>query len=181
MIAKRAKWLQTERQKNGYRVTTDAEIDRYALRNMQKAFVPIEKIEKKFTAKIGKPINEGAFGGDMVLEGFIPANRLSGAVIYGISRIYTLNDKSFLMVKEVDLDSGIKVAFPAEAINENVNGYPAMLNVSKTKTGKVLTSLTWVTDQKLFIVTKASRESKEVVNTTNGQLNKLIEFSQTLE
>ena len=53
MIAKRAKWLQTERQKNGYRVTTDAEIDRYTLRNMQKAFVPIEKIEKKFSAKIG--------------------------------------------------------------------------------------------------------------------------------
>lgn len=78
------------------------------------------------------------------------------------------------MIRETDFASGIGVAIPAEAINENVNGYPAILNIMKSEDGNALTTLSWFTDTKMYTITKSG------IIKGKGQQNKLVEFAQTI-
>lgn len=43
-----------------------------------------------------------------------------------------------------------------EAINEDVNGYPAILRVRKGLSKKAVSELTWATDQKIYTLSTNS-------------------------
>jgi len=173
-IIERAKSIRNEYETKGHHLTSDAEIARFSLANMSKAFVPIDKVNRKLSKGVRNAITTSPFGA-MTLEGVIPANKLSEDKIYGLSRIYTLPDKSFFMLKEIDLASGVGIAIPAEAINADVNGYPAVLNVMKSKEGNSVTTLTWVTDTNIFTMYKSGTYNGK------GQTNKLLTLAKTIQ
>jgi len=180
-IAAKAKSVNEQYNNNGYYLTGNSETDRYTLSNMRKAFVPEEKVNAKLSpgllqskSKISELASNNSVFGALKLEGIIPSSKLSAATIYGLSRVYSLNDKSFFMIRETEFASGIAVAIPAEAINENVNGYPAILNIMKSVDGNALTTLSWFTDTKMYTITKSG------IIKGKGRLNKLVEFAQTI-
>lgn len=69
----------------------------------------------------------------------------------GLSRIFVVPKLGLIGLYEVDfIASQGGVAFIKEAINQDINGSPAILSVKQSQSKKGLTELTWATDQKIY-------------------------------
>ncbi|MBL1260478.1 MAG: hypothetical protein COB33_008105 [Thiotrichaceae bacterium] len=69
----------------------------------------------------------------------------------GLNRIFIVPKLGIVGLEELDfLASEGGMAFIEEAINQDVNGYPAILSVKQSRSKKGLSELTWATDRKIF-------------------------------
>ncbi len=69
----------------------------------------------------------------------------------GLNRIFIVPNLGIVGLEELDfLASEGGMAFIEEAINQDVNGYPAILSVKQSRSKKGLSELTWATDRKIF-------------------------------
>jgi len=69
----------------------------------------------------------------------------------GLNRIFVVQKLGLIGLKELDfLASEGGMAFIEEAINQDVNGFPAILSVKQSRSKKGLSELTWATDRKIF-------------------------------
>ncbi|MCF6322743.1 MAG: hypothetical protein L3J89_00205 [Gammaproteobacteria bacterium] len=69
----------------------------------------------------------------------------------GLNRVFVVKKFGLIGLEELDfLVSEGGVAFIEEAINQDVNGFPAILSVKQSRSEKGLSELTWATDQKIF-------------------------------
>lgn len=69
----------------------------------------------------------------------------------GLNRIFIVPNLGIVGLKELDfLASQGGMVFIEEAINQEVNGRPAILSVKQSRSKKGLSELTWATDRKIF-------------------------------
>lgn len=83
----------------------------------------------------------------------------------GLNRIFVVPKVGLVELNEIDyIDSQGGMAFIKEAINQDVNGYPAILSVKQSRSNKGLTQLTWATDQKIYTlsVNRALKDQKSI-------------------
>lgn len=98
------------------------------------------------------PANLGSSAlGQAVLLGATASGGLTEAGWTGLSRIFVVPKIGLVGLNEVDfIASQGGAAFIKEAINQDVNGLPAILSVKQSRSNKGLTELTWATDQKIY-------------------------------
>lgn len=83
----------------------------------------------------------------------------------GLSRIFVVPKLGIVGLEEVDyVASQGGIAFIKEAINQEVNGFPAILSVKQSQSNKGLTELTWATDRKIYTlsVNRALKKQKSI-------------------
>lgn len=69
----------------------------------------------------------------------------------GLSRLFVVPKLGLVALDEVDyIASEGGMIFIKEAINQDINGLPAILNVKQSRNNKGVTELTWATDQKIY-------------------------------
>lgn len=69
----------------------------------------------------------------------------------GINRIFVVPKLGLIGLEEVDyVASGGGFAMIKEAINQDVNGNPAILRIKQSQSQKSLSELTWTTDRKIY-------------------------------
>lgn len=68
-----------------------------------------------------------------------------------VTRIFVIPGIGLAMLEEIDyVASGGGLILIKEAINQDINGSPAIFRVKKSHRGKVITELTWATDKKIY-------------------------------
>ncbi|GAW85043.1 conserved hypothetical protein [Bathymodiolus platifrons methanotrophic gill symbiont] len=109
-------------------------------------------------------LDETPFEGKKVVS-----RQVSGAYDEGkwttLTRVYEFDNLSLVELSEDDYHTGGgKVVFTEEAVNENINGNPAIYEVGISPSGKATTSLVWTTDSKYYELTleKNASSSKEM-------------------
>lgn len=69
----------------------------------------------------------------------------------GLVRVFVAPGLGPVVLEEYDfVAGGGGLVMIKEAVNENINGYPAVLRVKKSLSGKSVAELTWVSDRKIF-------------------------------
>lgn len=67
-----------------------------------------------------------------------------------VSRVFNMSQGKVLL-EEIDyVAAGGGLVMIKEAINQDVNGHPAILRVKGSRSGKSVTELTWATDRKIY-------------------------------
>jgi len=75
----------------------------------------------------------------------------------GLTRLFVARGIGVVMLEEIDyVAAGGGLMMIKEAINEDINGRPAILRVKKGQGGKALTELTWATDNKIYTLSTNS-------------------------
>ena len=103
--------------------------------------------------------------GQAVLLGATASGGLTEEGWTGLSRIFDVPKFGLVELNEVDyIASQGGMAFIKEAINQDVNGFPAILSVKQSRSNKGLTELTWATDQKIYTLSanRALKDQKSV-------------------
>jgi len=83
----------------------------------------------------------------------------------GLNRIFVVPKLGLVGLDEVDyVASQGGMDFIKEAINQNVNGFPAILTVKKSRSNKGLTELTWADDRKIYTLStnRALKDQKSI-------------------
>ncbi len=83
----------------------------------------------------------------------------------GLNRIFVVPKLGLVGLDEVDfIASQGGIAFIKEAINQDVNGFPAILSVKQSRSNKGLTELTWATGQKIYTLStnRALKNQKSI-------------------
>ena len=83
----------------------------------------------------------------------------------GLNRIFVVPKLGLVGLDEVDyVASQGGMAFIKEAINQDVNGFPAILSVKQSRSNKGLTELTWATDRKIYTlsINRALKNQKSI-------------------
>ncbi len=188
----RARRVSNEYRDNGFLKVDDAEIERYSIANLSRGFVAdtssiqsklsktIDRGSKRNTAHsltVGDSFAAAEFGSTK-LEGVLrPAARSDGTV-FAITRVFSAQDKSSVVFSETDISSnGFGVKVPVEAINANVNGYPAILNVVKGESGNFVATISWFTDTTHFTLHKYGMKSANV----EGIKKKLLLLAERID
>jgi hypothetical protein len=173
-IRERAVRVNEEYRHLGYHLVGEAEIDRYTLANLSTAFVPGERIEARLSEALkrssapssihaleeGSQASTRAFG-KMTLEGVIPVGPASSRTVYGVNRVFSLANGSLLLIGSTDYTTGQGAAVPAEAINAEVNGFPAIANMIKSPSGRTVAFVSWFTDTHYYTVYKTGAAGEE--------------------
>ena len=69
----------------------------------------------------------------------------------GLVRVFVAPGLGPVVLEEFDfVAGGGGLVMIKEAVNEDINGYPAILRMKKSLSGKSVTELTWVSDRKIF-------------------------------
>lgn len=69
----------------------------------------------------------------------------------GLNRLFAVPTLGIVGLDEVDyIASQGGMIFIKEAINQDINGFPAILSVKQSRSKKGVTELTWATDQKIY-------------------------------
>lgn len=103
--------------------------------------------------------------GQAVLLGATASGGHTEAGWTGLNRIFVVPRFGLVGLDEVDyIASQGGAAFIKEAINQNVNGFPAILSVKQSRSNKGLTELTWATDQKIYTLStnRALKNQKSI-------------------
>ena len=115
-------------------------------------------VKNNASVSLSKMVGEGKFVGRPSLVSTTMLNNAdlmsaTTAGVYsngqwsGLSRIYSTNDLSIVMLDENDYVSvGGRIVMAKEAINESINNFPAILVMKKSVSGENLIQLTWVTN-----------------------------------
>jgi hypothetical protein len=83
----------------------------------------------------------------------------------GLNRLFVVPKFGLVGLDEVDyIASQGGMAFIKEAINQDVNGFPAILSVKQSRSNKGLTELTWATHQKIYTLStnRALKNQKDI-------------------
>lgn len=83
----------------------------------------------------------------------------------GLHRIFVVPKLGLVGLDEIDfIASQGGIAFIKEAINQEVNGFPAILSVKQSRSNKGLTELTWATGQKIYTLStnRALKNQKSI-------------------
>lgn len=83
----------------------------------------------------------------------------------GLTRLFVVPTFGLVGLEESDYVAGRGgVAFTKEAINQEVNGFPAVLVVQQSRSNKGLTELSWATDRKDYTLStnRALKDQKSV-------------------
>lgn len=83
----------------------------------------------------------------------------------GLDRIFVVPKFGLVGLNEVDyIASQGGMVFIQEAINQDVNGFPAILSVKQSRSNKGFTELTWATDKKIYTLStnRALKDQKSV-------------------
>jgi len=94
----------------------------------------------------------------------------------GLDRIFVVPKLGIVGLNEIDyIESQGGMAFIEEAINQEVNGSPAILRVKQSRSKKGLTELTWATDRKIYTLStnralKTKKSIDEFLDFANGIL-----------
>lgn len=68
-----------------------------------------------------------------------------------LTRVFVIPKLGTLMLEENDyIASGGGLVMIEEAVNQNINDYPAIFRIKKSQGGKSVTELTWATDRKIY-------------------------------
>jgi len=182
-IRKKAKFINNEYKTKGYHSVDESEIERYTIKNMSNAFVDTTKIRNRIssnltpnkvstlsTLNLNDNVRTVEFG-NIKFEGAIPIGPKDGTSITAINRIFSLADSTLVIVSERELNATSGVAVPSEAINADVNGFPAIVNVMKSKSGKTITTLSWFTDTMHYTLYKTG---------TSNEKNKLLALARSI-
>ncbi len=69
----------------------------------------------------------------------------------GVNRVFQVPKLGVVMLEEINyVASGGGLVMIEEAINQDINGHPAILRVKNSQSGKSITELTWATDHKIY-------------------------------
>jgi len=139
-------------QRLGYREVSDDSMSSLSLDNVKAQFIPIEDIEKNLSSPLSIISTKTGVYKTMVLTGAIAKSPEKNTAKWTqVMRYFSLANGRILMLSEFDYKAArISVILPAELMNENINGSPAMLVTKKTTTGKYFTELSWFTENKLY-------------------------------
>lgn len=120
-----------------------------AKEDMNKQLKPMGEIAPKLKLS---PANLGSsILGQAVLLGATANGGYTEEGWTGLNRIFVVPKFGIVGLEEVDyVASQGGMAFIKEAINQDVNGFPAILSVKQSRSNKGLTELTWATDQKIY-------------------------------
>lgn len=155
----------TQMKSQGY-VDADEDTVSYldkAKRDEAKRLKPMKEIAPKL--KIS-PANLGSsLLGQSVLLGAIASGGYTEEGWTGVSRFFTDPKFGLVGLEEVDyVASQGGLAFIKEAINQDINGSPAILNVKQSQSKKGVTELTWATDHKIYTlsINRALKNQKSI-------------------
>lgn len=120
-----------------------------AKEDMDKRLKPMAEVAPKLKLS---PANLGSSSlGQAVLLGATASGGYTEEGWTGLNRIFVVPKMGIVGLEEVDyIASQGGMAFIKEAINQDVNGFPAILSVKKSRSNKGLTELTWATDRKIY-------------------------------
>jgi hypothetical protein len=84
------------------------------------------------------------------LLGAAPGGIKTGRGWTAVSRLFDMHQGKIIL-EEIDYAaSGGGMTMIKEAINQNVNGHPAILRIKTSQSRKSITELTWATDRKIY-------------------------------
>lgn len=148
-------------QKLGYRKVSNDAISYLSLDNVKSKFIPIEDIEKNISSPLSIISTKTGVYKTMDLTGTIAKSPEKETAKWTlVMRYFSLANGDILMLSEFDYQAAkISAIFPAELVNENINGSPAMLITKKTTAGKYFTTLKWFTENKLYTLHLTDRTS----------------------
>ncbi len=134
-----------------------------AKEDKDKRLKPMAEVAPKLKVS---PANLGSSPlGQAVLLGAVASGGHTEEGWTGLNRIFVVPKLGLVGLDEVDyIASQGGAAFIKEAINQDVNGFPAMLSVQKSRSNKGMTELTWATKQKIYTlsINRALKTQKSI-------------------
>ncbi|MGH8557760.1 MAG: hypothetical protein ACRESZ_09920, partial [Methylococcales bacterium] len=93
----------------------------------------------------------------------------------GLFRLFSVPKLGLVGLEENDyIASRGGFAMIKEAINQEVNGRPAILSVQQSQSGKALSELTWATDRKIYTLTfNRAIKTQKAINYVLGLANEI--------
>lgn len=145
----------------GYRVVDEKDISYFSHESVKHGFVPMEAITLNTSSPLSTISEQSGIFKTMSFLGAVAEQPDKNTKKWtSVRRYYSLSNGELLMLSEVDYKAArISTAFPEELVNENVNGFPAMLVTLKTPTGNALTRLTWGSNKKLYTLERSGHVS----------------------
>lgn len=189
-IRDRAISVNDEYKKNGFRLVPDAEIERYSIQSLARAFQPnTVDILNRMPNELARLVRNGSAHsltkgdtietseyGKVTLEGVIAGYTPAGGSLLSITRVFQAKDRSSMLLSAIDIGSNVAgTAVPIEAINSNVKGYPAILNLLKSESGKYVVTLSWFTETTQYTLFKTGHKNVEVAK------NDILALAEKLE
>lgn len=114
----------------------------------EKRLRPLQEIRSKL--KVNPSLLPESIKKPQIL-GATPGGTLTEGGWTSLTRVFVVPKLGTLMLVETDYTaSGGGLIMIKEAINQNINGHPAILRKKKSQTGKSITELTWATDIKIY-------------------------------
>ncbi len=115
--------------------------------------------EEAAAVLVSEPIDlEGTLFEDKKIIGAVTGGAFVDGKWTDIARLFEFEEFGVVQLQE---DESLAILLSEEAINEDVNGNPAMYTVQVSESGQSLTSISWVTDDKQYTVSMNKNASED--------------------
>ena len=165
----------TDMQTKGYVDATDDEVEgleKYKREKKVGNIRPIQEIEGKITFKLAS----GGSSQELKLDGAVAHGAYADGKWTMVTRFFTTKQGTTVTLEEWDyITAGGGVYISQEAINADINGHPAILVIKQSSSGKAVTTLTWFTDQKGYILTTSDNVKKK------GTLQEFLDLAKSVQ
>lgn len=135
----------------GYVDASDQEIG--YIKNYRRLIKPLSDIQGNLKLKLSS-FDESSFA-FLKLEGVVPEGPSPSGPWTSLSRVYTIPNGAIIRLMEWDyVADGGGINFQKEMFNETIQGkYSAILSIKQSAKGEALSTLTWATDKKYYVLT----------------------------
>ncbi|KFI22900.1 hypothetical protein [Nitrosococcus oceani] len=116
--------------------------------NKEKELRPFQEIQPTLKVNPSLLLN---FNEKIQMLGAAPGGALTPEGWSSLTRVFVIPKLGTLMLEENDyIASGGGLTMIEEAVNQDINGHPAIFRIKKSQDGKSVTELTWATDRKIY-------------------------------
>lgn len=163
--------IEEDKRTKGYVEVSEEKVQR--LKGFEAFFRPMDHVRSLLTFE-PVSLRNTPFEG-FRLEGGLPSGGYHDGKLTTVTRIFTTQTGAIIQLIESDLiTSGGYSVYSKEAINENINGFPAVLVVEQSPSGNAVTSMLWTTT-----TTDYTLEMEGNVK-TNGQYGLFLDLARSI-
>lgn len=157
--------------RKGYIEVSEEEVQR--LKGFEAVFRPMDQV---YSLLAFEPVSlENTPFARFNPGGGLPSGTNLGEKWTAVTRIFTMPNGAIIQLIESDLiTSGGYSIYAKEAINENINGFPAVFIVEQAASGNAITSIVWTTTTKNYTLEMEGNVKK------NGQYKHFLNLAKSI-